>query len=194
MDRVTNNKPIYLALGGAGANTLSDFDEALFPTEQQLYVNTDRRSLVNIKKKTLLIGEKCCKGLSAGRCLIFGKNAIDESYSKILYRLKDHKVIFIIAGLGGGTGSAAPHLAGKLIKSGKNVHLIMSILRLGCEGERTGFMTDDALNDAEIIKPILSSLLVIKSEWNKDDRTTTVGDLFSRFHSDIANQVSSIHF
>ena len=192
MDGIAKKKPAYLALGGAGSEILSDFDEGFFASEQQLFINTDRRSLKKIKKKSLLIGEKCCKGLSAGRCLIFGKNAIDETYRKILYRLKDHTVVFIIAGLGGGTGSAAPHLAGKLIRSGKRVHLILSILGLSGESERVGFLTDDALADAEIIKPKLSSFLVINKEWSRADRRSTVRDIFSQFHSDIAKQVSSI--
>lgn len=90
---------------------MEDFDTDLFPLDHQLHLNTDRDSLRLRKGSAFLIGEDCTKGLSCSRLPALGKKAIDESLMSILTKLVDKTDVFIIAGLGGGTGSAAPYLA-----------------------------------------------------------------------------------
>ncbi len=188
MKMTENYNPVFISLGGSGGNIMEDFDTDLFPIDHQLHINTDRNSQRQRKGTQLLIGEKSIKGLSCSRLPALGKQAIDESLITILTKLINKTDVFIIAGLGGGTGSAAPHLAKLLIQYGKKVHLILSVLDLDSESKLTHQNVEHAISDAKKLEPKLSRLLIMKLDWSRIDKRANFSECLFQFHQEIAQE------
>ncbi len=80
-------------------------------------VNTDAQDLVNNKADAKIqIGMNLTKGLGAGSKHDIGQAAADESISEIQNYIKDSNMIFITAGMGGGTGTGAAHVIARAAK------------------------------------------------------------------------------
>lgn len=186
------NSSVYISLGGAGANIMRDFNTHHFPSHQQLYVNTDRRALYEHKGANLLIGEGCAKGRSCLRDSELGKQSIDESILQILAEIKNAKNIFIIAGAGGGTGSASPHLAKLLSNNGKKVFLIISLLNLDCESSWTHMNVERTVCEAKKLEPAFEKLLILKQDWSLTDRKAPLTECLLEFHHEISKAILKV--
>ena len=104
---------LVLGVGGAGNNTVSRLMEMGVTGAEGVAVNTDMQHL-NAAHAThkVLIGEKTTRGLGAGGNPEVGRAAVEESRKKLEEILTDVDVVFVTAGLGGGTGTgAAPVVA-----------------------------------------------------------------------------------
>jgi cell division protein FtsZ len=99
--------------GGGGSNAVNRMVEAKLKGVDFIAVNTDRQALSASKADvTLQIGEKLTKGLGAGAVPDIGKRAAEESREEIAQLLKGADLVFVTAGMGGGTGTgAAPIIA-----------------------------------------------------------------------------------
>ncbi|MDR1840463.1 MAG: cell division protein FtsZ [Holophagales bacterium] len=102
-----------VGVGGAGCNALSRMIESGVSGVQFIAMNTDQQSLAQCKAEIKIpIGPLSMRGLGAGGNPERGSNAAEESREEILSSLLDADMIFIAAGLGGGTGTgAAPVIA-----------------------------------------------------------------------------------
>jgi len=99
--------------GGGGTNAVNRMVEAGLRGVDFIAVNTDRQAL-NLSKADLKIqiGEKLTKGLGAGAVPDIGRRAADESREEIAEAIKGADLVFVTAGMGGGTGTgAAPVVA-----------------------------------------------------------------------------------
>ncbi|MBE6827740.1 MAG: cell division protein FtsZ [Ruminococcaceae bacterium] len=107
---VTNIKVI--GVGGGGGNAINRMVEQGIDGVQLIAVNTDKQALCFSKADTLQIGEKVTAGRGAGANPEIGKMAAEESRDQIEELLQDTQMVFITAGMGGGTGTgAAPIIA-----------------------------------------------------------------------------------
>lgn len=99
--------------GGGGANAVNRMVEAKLKGVDFIAVNTDSQALTTSNADyTLQIGEKLTKGLGAGAVPDIGKRAAEESREEIAQMLKGADLVFVTAGMGGGTGTgAAPVVA-----------------------------------------------------------------------------------
>ncbi len=99
--------------GGGGTNAVNRMVDAGLKGVDFIAVNTDRQALNTSKAdKRLQIGEKLTKGLGAGAVPDIGKRAAEESREEISQLLKGADLVFVTAGMGGGTGTgAAPVIA-----------------------------------------------------------------------------------
>jgi len=102
-----------VGVGGAGNNTVSRLMEAGISGAECIAINTDAIHLSASKAhRKLLIGERLTKGLGVGGDPKLGRAAIEESKKRVEDLLSDVDIVFITAGLGGGTGTgAAPVVA-----------------------------------------------------------------------------------
>ncbi len=102
-----------IGCGGGGSNAVNRMIEAGLKGVDFIAVNTDRQALSASKATTVLqIGEKLTKGLGAGAVPDIGKRAAEESREEIARLLKGADLVFITAGMGGGTGTGgAPVIA-----------------------------------------------------------------------------------
>ncbi|MBQ9242372.1 MAG: cell division protein FtsZ [Proteobacteria bacterium] len=118
MDLETNHKPgaciKIIGVGGGGGNAVNTMIEENVDSVDFIAANTDSQALSTNKAEIhIQIGEQRTRGLGAGSNPEVGREAAQESASQIQEQLKGADMVFITAGMGGGTGSgAAPIIAG----------------------------------------------------------------------------------
>ncbi len=109
---------VVIGVGGAGNNTITHLMEMGIQGAECIAVNTDRVQLdVTKAHAKILIGENITKGLGAGGYPEVGRAAAEESKDKLADVVRDAELVFIAAGLGGGTGTGAAPVIAELAKS-----------------------------------------------------------------------------
>lgn len=99
---------IAVGLGGGGCNVISWIKEKGIAGGKLVAVNTDATHLRIVKAdKRILIGEKLTRGLGSGGYPEVGEKALYESANEVVHELTKANIIFMVAGLGGGTGTGA---------------------------------------------------------------------------------------
>lgn len=110
-----------IGVGGAGNNAVNRMIEVGLRSVEFISVNTDAQALKRANSNTKIqIGEKVTRGLGAGANPEMGRKAAEESRDDIAAVIKDADMVFVTAGMGGGTGTgAAPVIAGIAKEMGK---------------------------------------------------------------------------
>lgn len=106
-----------IGVGGGGSNAVNRMIESDFSGVEFIVANTDMQALEksNAKQK-LQIGEKITRGLGAGANAEIGKKAAEEDKEQIAELLKGADMVFITAGMGGGTGTGAAPIIAEIAK------------------------------------------------------------------------------
>jgi cell division protein FtsZ len=108
---------LVMGVGGAGGNAINEMIENNLQGVEFIAVNTDAQDLKLSKCKTRIqIGLNLTKGLGAGAKLDIGQAAADESLNEIVNTLQGANMVFIAAGMGGGTGTGAAHVIARAAK------------------------------------------------------------------------------
>ena len=108
---------LVLGVGGAGGNAINEMIESGVEGVEFIAVNTDAQDLkASMAKQKIQIGLNLTKGLGAGAKLEIGQAAADESLNEIIDLLKGANMVFITAGMGGGTGTGAAHVIARAAK------------------------------------------------------------------------------
>jgi len=134
-------KPSIMAvgIGGAGCNMITWIKERGVAGGRLVSMNTDANHLTISKADSLLlIGEKTCKGVGCGGYPQLGEKAVNESMDEIREEISDANIVFLLAGLGGGTGTGGIiALAENLRKEFPNEspHLVIGVVTLPFEIE-----------------------------------------------------------
>lgn len=135
-DKIRKNSPfepidykivriIVVGVGNSGNNIINKLINEQIDGLEFIGINTDKQALQLCKAPTLLqIGEKLTKGSDAAAKPEIGESAAKESSDKIVAALKGADIVFIICGMGGGTGTGAAPVIAKLSKA-------MDILTIG---------------------------------------------------------------
>ena len=113
IDNEKSAKIKVVGVGGAGGNAVNNMIEAGLTGVKFICVNTDAQALENSKAPyKLQLGESLTEGLGAGANPTIGRDAAMDNQEELRELLKDSHMVFITAGLGGGTGTgAAPVIA-----------------------------------------------------------------------------------
>ncbi len=117
--QVNNLSPriLVIGVGGAGGNIINSMKESGVEGVEFLNVNTDSQQLKNSKvEKTLQLGPSCTMGLGAGADPDMGKKAADEVAGEIEEYLDGSHMVFLTAGMGGGTGTGASPVVARIAK------------------------------------------------------------------------------
>ena len=103
-----------IGIGGGGNNAVNRMITEGIKGVEFISVNTDKQALLSsMAQKQIQIGEKLTRGLGAGAKPEVGKDAAKESRAQIMEELEGTDIVFVTAGMGGGTGTgAAPIVAG----------------------------------------------------------------------------------
>ena len=108
---------LVLGVGGAGGNAINEMIDHGLHGVEFVAVNTDAQDLKHSKAKAKIqIGLNLTKGLGAGAKLDIGQAAADESLNEIVNTLQGANMVFIAAGMGGGTGTGAAHVIARAAK------------------------------------------------------------------------------
>ena len=114
----TNSAVIkVMGVGGGGCNAVNSMVDSNVSSAQFISVNTDNQALLMSKAEiSLQIGEKLTKGLGAGSDPSIGEQAAEESKEAIVELLQGTDLLFIAAGMGGGTGTGAAPVIAKIAR------------------------------------------------------------------------------
>ncbi len=106
-----------LGAGGGGSNTVNRMTTAGIVGAQLCALNTDAKHLLAIHSpKKILIGKRATKGLGAGALPEVGEQAAHENEEEIRNFIKGAHVVFVTAGMGGGTGTGAAQYISRMAK------------------------------------------------------------------------------
>ncbi|MBA7559770.1 Cell division protein FtsZ [subsurface metagenome] len=106
-----------VGIGGAGGNAINGMITSKLKGVEFIAINTDNQALnINRAQNRIQIGEKLTKGLGAGANPETGLQAAEETREKIAEALTDADMVFITAGMGGGTGTGAAPLIAELAR------------------------------------------------------------------------------
>ena len=108
---------LVMGVGGAGGNAINEMIDNGMEGVEFIAVNTDAQDLKHSKAKSKVqIGLNLTKGLGAGAKIDIGQAAADESLNEIVNILQGANMVFIAAGMGGGTGTGAAHVIARAAK------------------------------------------------------------------------------
>jgi len=108
---------LVMGVGGAGGNAINEMIDNGLQGVEFIAVNTDAQDLKHSKAKAKIqIGMNLTKGLGAGAKLDIGQASADESLNEIVNILQGANMVFITAGMGGGTGTGAAHVIARAAK------------------------------------------------------------------------------
>jgi len=176
-----------VGVGGAGNNAVNRMIEAGIRNVEFVSINTDRQALeVSKANSKIQIGEKLTRGLGAGANPDIGAQAADESRAEIAEVLKGADMVFVTAGMGGGTGTGAAPIVASTAKE-------MGILTIGVVTKPFTFEGKKRLAQAEkgveSLKGKVDTLVVIPNDklLQVIDRKTSMIEAF-RMADDVLRQ------
>ena len=115
--REKNAKMRVIGVGGGGNNAVNRMIEEDLPGVDFIAVNTDSQVLGNCRAAMKIqIGKKLTRGLGAGARPEIGRQAIAESEEEVLRAIDGADLVFVTAGMGGGTGTGAAPRIGQLAR------------------------------------------------------------------------------
>ena len=110
-------KIVVLGLGGGGSNAINRMIESGMQGVTFIAANTDAQALANsMAPNKIQLGPKSTRGLGAGGLPVVGENAAEESTKELASLLHGADMVFLTAGMGGGTGTGAIPVAAKVAK------------------------------------------------------------------------------
>ncbi len=167
-----------IGVGGAGNNAVNRMVESGIKGVDFISVNTDRQALQNSKASTKIqIGEKITRGLGAGANPDIGAQSAEENKSEIAEVLRGADMVFVTAGMGGGTGTGAAPIVAQAAKE-------MGILTIGVVTKPFTFEGKKRLSQAErgieSLKGKVDTLVVIPNDKLLQiiDRKTSIIEAF----------------
>ena len=108
---------LVLGVGGAGGNAINSMIDEDLKGVEFVAINTDAQDLkMNRAEAKIQLGSNLTKGLGAGGKLDLGQASADESLNEIINYLQGCNMVFITAGMGGGTGTGASHVIARAAK------------------------------------------------------------------------------
>jgi cell division protein FtsZ len=151
-----------IGVGGAGNNAVNRLIESGLKSAEYIVVNTDNQALARSKASNRIqIGIKLTKGLGAGADPNVGRAAAEENKEAIQNALKDTDLLFITAGMGGGTGTGAAPVIAKIAKEMKILTVAVVTLPFTFEAKRR---MDNALNGVEELRKSVDSIITIPND------------------------------
>ena len=165
-----------IGVGGGGTNAVARMSRSTLPGVEYIAVNTDVQHLtLSEVPVTFQIGEKLTRGLGVGGNPVVGREAAEESRSQLGELVSDCDMVFIAAGMGGGTGTgAAPVLAG-LAKERGTLTIAVVTIPFGFEGSQRARQAKEGISrlsevaDTLIVIPNDRLLLLADREMMADD-------------------------
>jgi len=168
-----------VGVGGGGGNAVNSMiDSKQINGVEFITVNTDAQALLTSKAETKLqIGSNFTKGLGSGADPEVGKQAAEESREKIKDLLFDSDMVFITAGMGGGTGTGASPVIAEIAKETGALTVAVVTKPFSFEGIRRMQSAEEGI---ESLKEKVDTLIVIPNQRLMDvvDKKMTLLDSF----------------
>jgi cell division protein FtsZ len=176
-----------IGVGGGGSNAVNRMIRAEMMGVEFIAVNTDAQALLQSDAPhKIRIGDKLTRGLGAGADPSVGQRAAEEDSEKIYEALKDADMIFITAGMGGGTGSGAAHVIAEIAKDLGALTVGVITKPFSFEGVRRKLVAEQF---SELLKDKCDTLITIPNDRLREvvDKKTSILDAF-RVVDDVLRQ------
>ncbi|MBI2268314.1 MAG: cell division protein FtsZ [Candidatus Blackburnbacteria bacterium] len=182
-----------VAIGGGGGNSIAHMiEETRIDGVEFITVNTDAQVLLNNPADTKLqIGEKLTRGLGSGGDPGMGEQAAEESRERVKDLLLDSDMVFLTAGMGGGTGTGATPVIAQIAKECGALTVAIVTKPFAFEGTRRMVVAEEGI---EKLNGNVDALIVIPNQRLMDviDRRTTLADAFKVVDSVLSQGVQGI--
>ena len=151
-----------VGIGGGGNNAVNRMINANITSAQFVAINTDKQALLMSKADLRLqIGEKLTRGLGAGADPEVGQKAAEESKASITEMLEDSDLVFITAGMGGGTGTGAAPVVAQIAKDMGILTIAVVTKPFNFEGRKR---MENAEKGLEGLRKYVDTLVVIPND------------------------------
>ncbi len=167
-----------VGVGGAGGNAVNRMIASGLTGVEFIAINTDAMALDNNRAKNRIqIGEKITKGLGAGANPEIGRLAAEEDREKIAEVLKDTDMLFITAGMGGGTGTGGAPVVAEIAKELEILTVAIVTRPFMFEGK---VRDRNARKGIDELRKAVDTIIVIPNQklLSIVDRSTTLIDAF----------------
>jgi len=167
-----------IGVGGAGGNAINRMVDAGVNGIEFVAVNTDGQALLNSRAPLAVrIGDKLTKGLGAGGRPEVGLRAAEESSDSISEMARDADMVFIAAGMGGGTGTGASPVIARIAKAAGALTVGVVTRPFDFEGNRRKRSADEGINQ---LRDNVDALITIPNErlLTMVDPKTSISEAF----------------
>ena len=172
---LSNNLPkiAVIGVGGGGCNMINYMIEEGSHMIDLIVANTDLKVLhISKAPKKIELGPKLTNGFGAGMDPEVGRNAALESYEEIQETLRGSDIVFVAAGLGGGTGTGAAPLIAKAAREVGALTVSVVTKPFGFEGRMRAALANLGLEE---LKKVSDSLIVIANDKLREAVDETIG-------------------
>jgi len=176
-----------IGVGGGGSNAVNRMIRAELMGVEFIAVNTDAQALLQSDAPNKIrIGDKITRGLGAGGDPSIGQRAAEEDSEKIADALRDSDMVFITAGMGGGTGSGAAPVIAEIARDMGALTIGVVTKPFTWEGARRRL---NAEKSAELLRDKVDTLITIPNDRLKEvvSEETSIVDAF-RVVDDVLRQ------
>ena len=168
-----------IGVGGGGCNAVDRMIESSVQGIDFISINTDHQALSRSKaQNTIQIGEKITRGLGCGADPTVGEKAAEESKDEIAQAIRGTDMLFITAGMGGGTGTGAAPVVAQIARELGILTVAVVTRPFRFEGPRRAMNAERGIRE---IEKYVDSLIVVANDKLLDitDEDTSIDDAFN---------------
>ena len=168
-----------IGVGGGGCNAVDRMIESSVQGIDFISINTDHQALSRSKAQlTIQIGEKITRGLGCGADPTVGEKAAEESKDEIAQAIRGTDMLFITAGMGGGTGTGAAPVVAQIARELGILTVAVVTRPFRFEGPRRAMNAERGIRE---IEKYVDSLIVVANDKLLDitDEDTSIDDAFN---------------
>ncbi len=181
-----------IGVGGAGCNAVNNMIEASLEGVEFLVANTDAQSLANsLTDRRVQLGAKKTKGLGAGAKPEVGREAADESLSEVMDQLEGTHMLFVTAGMGGGTGTGAAPIIAEAARERGILTVGVVTKPFDYEGLRRMKIADEGIKD---LAKSVDTLIIIPNQnlFKVANKDTTFTEAFRMADEVLYNGIKGV--
>ena len=176
-----------VGVGGGGSNAVNRMIRAELMGVEFIAVNTDAQALLmSDAPHKIRIGDKITKGLGAGADPTVGRKAAEDDSEKLYESLKEADMVFVTAGMGGGTGTGAAPIIAEIAKDIGALTVAVVTKPFSFEGSKRKLLAEQGIND---LVDKVDTLITIPNDrlLQVVEKRTTMTDAF-RIVDDVLRQ------
>ncbi len=147
-----------IGVGGGGGNAVKSMLDSRLDGVEFACANTDAQALLDCQTQTIQLGDEITKGLGAGADPSIGRQAAEEDSERIREFLADSDLVFITAGMGGGTGTGAAPVIARIAKEMGILTVAVVTRPFAFEGKQRAQIAEEGIQQ---LYPNVDSLIII---------------------------------
>ncbi len=192
VESTVKTKIKVVGVGGAGGNTVNSMVRSGFDYVEFIAANTDSQALENSSAhRVIRLGNKLTRGLGSGTNPEIGRRATEEDLEAIYDAVADADIVFLTAGLGGGTGSGGIPVIARALREKGILTIAVVTKPFAFEGRRRSIVADEAL---ALLHDVVDTLIVLPNQKLIDisDESLSLLDAFEQVNGFVSRFVRGI--